>query len=145
MDINIERVQKQIGKNIKKLRLERNYTQLDLAKKLGITDVAISQLERGKSSFNLNRIIQLCKVFEITVYHIFKDTAIGVNIDITRNDFKKVHEQLDMLKTVDFQLIQIILNFFERKYNETNEKAIANNKKIISVQNEGNRKRTSRK
>ena len=41
--------QEKIGKFIAELRKEKNMTQLDLAKKLGVTDRAISKWENGGS------------------------------------------------------------------------------------------------
>lgn len=41
--------QEKIGKFISSLRKEKGYTQLELAKKLGVTDKAVSKWERGIS------------------------------------------------------------------------------------------------
>ena len=59
--------QVKIGKFIADRRRKANYTQLQLAEKLGITDRAISKWETGKSLPDSSIMLELCGALGITV------------------------------------------------------------------------------
>ena len=59
--------QVKIGKFIAQLRKEKNMTQLDLAKKLGVTDRAISKWENGRGMPELSIIKPLCEELSTTI------------------------------------------------------------------------------
>lgn len=64
----IEQFYKKISTNIKKIRLEHNMTQLDLALEIGIKSVAFySNCENNKygKHFNLEHIYKIAKVFKM--------------------------------------------------------------------------------
>lgn len=54
----------QIGKVIKRLRVERGYSQQDLAEKVGVTWEMISRYERGKSS-PLQKILEISESLKV--------------------------------------------------------------------------------
>ncbi len=60
---------KQIGKNVKKIRIEKGLTQLELALNIGLkSDTFVSLAEVGKSKhFNINHIIKIAKIFDCTI------------------------------------------------------------------------------
>lgn len=60
-------------RNIKRLRLERNYTQDYLAMKLNISQNAYSKLELGQSKLSLERLLQISEVFEIDITLLFAE------------------------------------------------------------------------
>jgi len=55
------------GKTIKKYRLERKMTQVELAKKAGLTDVWISHLENERRKPSLKTAIKLADALLITL------------------------------------------------------------------------------
>ena len=59
--------QEKIGKFIAKVRKEKNMTQQELAKKLNITDRAISHWENGRSMPDAGIMLELCKLLDINV------------------------------------------------------------------------------
>lgn len=59
--------QEKIGKFILKVRKEKEFTQKQLAEKLGITDRAISKWENGKSMPDLSLLKPLCNILDITI------------------------------------------------------------------------------
>ena len=59
--------QEKIGKFIVKVRKEKNMTQQELAKKLNITDRAISHWENGRSMPDAGIMLELCKLLDINV------------------------------------------------------------------------------
>ena len=53
------------------LRKKKGYSQEELAEKLGLSRQAISKWERGESSPDLDNIIQLAKLYEISFNELF--------------------------------------------------------------------------
>ncbi|WP_028844158.1 type II toxin-antitoxin system antitoxin SocA domain-containing protein [Thermodesulfovibrio thiophilus] len=56
-----------IGEKIKKLRTMVGYTQLELAKKMGVSRPTISQMENGEKKFTAEELISLSRIFNISV------------------------------------------------------------------------------
>lgn len=54
-----------IGEIIRKRRLEKNLTQLDLASRTGLNQPDISSIESGKKNITLETLLRLCKVLDI--------------------------------------------------------------------------------
>lgn len=57
----------EVGKNIKKIRKERNLTQDDLAARLHCTRQTISNYENGKSEPNIALLVEIANVLEVEV------------------------------------------------------------------------------
>lgn len=57
----------EVGKNIKKIRKERNLTQDDLAERLHCTRQTISNYENGKSEPNIALLVEIANVLEVEV------------------------------------------------------------------------------
>ena len=55
-----------LGKRIARLRKERGYTQVELAKKIGITQALISSYERNRLRPNYEMIIRFALALEVT-------------------------------------------------------------------------------
>ncbi|MCH5171744.1 MAG: helix-turn-helix transcriptional regulator [Erysipelotrichales bacterium] len=63
-----------IGKNIQELRKSNNLTQNELAAKLNYTPKAISKWERGESIPELETLISISKIFNVTVDYLLSDS-----------------------------------------------------------------------
>lgn len=61
-----------VGRFIAKLRKEKNLTQRDLAEKLGITNQAVSKWERGENLPDISILMELAKIFNVTVDELLK-------------------------------------------------------------------------
>ena len=55
-----------IGERLKKARIEKGYTQEQLAEKIDVSVAFLSRVERGNSKINLNRLNQLCDLLDIS-------------------------------------------------------------------------------
>lgn len=55
-----------ISEKIKELRIERGYTQTDLAKLVGVKQSCVSKWERGATLPDSDMIVSLCKLFQIS-------------------------------------------------------------------------------
>ncbi len=60
------------GKLIANKRKQKNLTQSELARKIDISDKAISKWERGLSFPDITRLITLTEVLEISLYELLK-------------------------------------------------------------------------
>jgi len=54
-----------IGHNIRKLRKSKNWSQADLALKVGMHRSYIGAIEKGKKNISLTKLTRLANVFEI--------------------------------------------------------------------------------
>lgn len=86
----------EIGKFIAKCRKEKNLTQAQLAKKLNITDRAVSKWETGKNMPDSSVMLELCEILGITVNELLS----GEKIDMESYE-KKADENLIALKRKD--------------------------------------------
>lgn len=68
-----EKLKKQIGANIVSYRKSRNMTQAILAEKLNYSDKAVSKWERGESAPDVQTLVQLADLFDITVNDLIID------------------------------------------------------------------------
>ena len=78
----MEDIKSIISKNIAALRTQNGLTQLELAEKLNYSDKAVSKWERGESLPDITAIIEMSRIFGVTVDDILKSTDIST---VTRN------------------------------------------------------------
>ena len=65
-----------VGAQLKRLRMDKNWSIRDLADRSGIAASTISQIETGKTSPTLLTLKALCSALEIPVYTLFlSDTS----------------------------------------------------------------------
>lgn len=93
--------QNKIGKFILELRKEKNMSQKELAKKLGVTDRAISKWENGRGMPDLSLMKPLCKELDITI----NDLLSGEKID--KKDYQQKLEE-NILNTINYSNKKII-------------------------------------
>jgi transcriptional regulator with XRE-family HTH domain len=68
-----EKLKKQIGSNIASYRKRMQLTQAGLAEKLNYSDKAISKWERGESAPDVQTLVQLADLFDVTVNDLLVD------------------------------------------------------------------------
>ena len=68
-----------IGKFIAKCRKQQNFTQMQLAEKLNITDRAVSKWETGKSMPDSSIMLELCEIFKISVNDLLSGEVISMD------------------------------------------------------------------
>jgi transcriptional regulator with XRE-family HTH domain len=62
-----------LHEKIRQLRLQRGYSQENLADALGLSTTAYGDLERGKTELTVSRLEQLADAFGTQVSHFFQD------------------------------------------------------------------------
>lgn len=60
-----------LRKNIKEFRISKNFTQEELSEKAGISSDYLSEIERGKRTPSLKRLILIADALDIEVYKFF--------------------------------------------------------------------------
>ena len=84
--------QEKIGKFIANLRKEKNMTQQELAKKLGVTDRAISKWENGRGLPDYSLLQNLCDTLSISINELFSGEK------LSKGDYKtKAEENMSKL------------------------------------------------
>ena len=77
--------QKMFSQNLQKLRAEKNISQEQLADKIGVSRQSISAWESGKSSPELEKLIALSELFEISLDELTSEISTKKPILIKKN------------------------------------------------------------
>ena len=71
--MNDEKLRKQLGANISAYRKRLGWTQAGLAEQLNYSDKAVSKWERGESVPDVQTLVQLAELFDVTVNDLLVD------------------------------------------------------------------------
>ena len=63
-----------LGQNLKDMRIRNKYNQEDIAEQLGVTKQTISNWEKGKRTPDINHLIKLANIYQVTL-----DSLIGID------------------------------------------------------------------
>ena len=63
---------KKLGENLKKLRIKKNISQVDLARMLNVDRSFVSNIENGKNNPTLSTISSLAKVLDVSSNELLK-------------------------------------------------------------------------
>nr|WP_321267793.1 helix-turn-helix transcriptional regulator [uncultured Sulfurimonas sp.] len=83
----LELFYKQIGKNIKKLRTSKGFTQLKLANAMGydsVGHIAKAELYKYEKKFNLEHLFKICSILEVSMSEVFEDTEKFLNNSVDK-------------------------------------------------------------
>lgn len=101
--MDIETLQKQLGARLKALRLEKDLTQEDI-ENFDFSYRHYGKIERGQVNLTLKTMLNLCKIFEVSLPELFSFTTeretteeqesiiVRVNKIINCGDEKEVHK-----------------------------------------------------
>ena len=64
-----------IAERIRMLRLQKGLSQQNIADELSLTVAAYSNIERGITAINLERLYQLSEIFHVSVYDILQENS----------------------------------------------------------------------
>ncbi len=140
--------QQKIGNFISELRRKKKLTQQELAKKLGVTDKAVSKWERGLSCPDISLLIPISDILGVTI----NELLIGENIseindiDLINkkviectsreiNISKKRNKKLRFLLIISFIIIISIITFISVNYYISEKKSIELNNYIEHIKN----------
>lgn len=63
---------KKLGGNLKRIRVSKNVTQVEIAKILGVDRSFVSNIENGKNNPTLSTITNLAKALKVPIDELFK-------------------------------------------------------------------------
>lgn len=118
-----------LGTRIKNLRIERNITQLKLAKYLNISNTTLSQYELGTRKPDYETLVKIAKYFNVTT-----DYLLGISDDPGKTSDLKNKEKASYsfdLSGLPEQVVEQIsdyLDFLKQKYHKKGEKNKDNQK-----------------
>ncbi len=81
-----------VSNNIKYFRLKNNWTQEELAEKLGTTPVYVSYLENAKKNIRIDYINHIANTFDIQVKELFIERELLSNKKRKRSCYKKIKD-----------------------------------------------------
>ncbi len=123
-----------IGEFIKNRRKERNLTQSELAKRINVTDKAISKWERGLGCPDVSLLEVLSKELDVSILELLQGreienevikvteaddyikSTINISNDLTKNKIKNIFNRIIELSIVFIVLLLTILNIIQFKY-----------------------------
>jgi len=82
--------ERQIPKRIRKMRLERNMTQKDLADAIGVTKGYISRIENSDTAPPVGKLLALAQAMQVEIDAFFGAEDPEVHITVTRRDLRPV-------------------------------------------------------
>ena len=94
-----------VSDRIKFLREQKNYTQTDLAKKLGITRSSVNAWELGISVPSTQYIVELSNIFSVSTDYLLgvqKTSSIDIS-GLTQGDIEMIYSLTEYLKSKNHQ------------------------------------------
>jgi len=100
-----------IQEKIKETREAKRLSQYDMADKLGISQSAYLQIEKGKTDLTINRLYQIAEILEVNPL-----SLMGPQHYATETQMKSIEEQnakLDKLSDQNQKLMQYLMYFIK--------------------------------
>lgn len=129
----------EIGNKIMELRKKNNFSQEDLAEKVGVTRQTISKWELGETSPDLKQAKVLSQVFKVSLDELVDNDIKNIIIEKTTNTEKLAGMIINILKALGtffliyliiMIIIFIIFSFVDNKQSDE-EKSVAYNVQVI--------------
>jgi transcriptional regulator with XRE-family HTH domain len=80
----------EISKNIRLLRISQGLTQVDIAKRIGVTFQQIQKYESGMDSFSVDKLYEFSKIFKVNI-----ETLLGKKDENSDGDLEKILDSID--------------------------------------------------
>ena len=83
-----------VGSRLRQLRKERNLTQAELARQIGIQQSDLSRMEKGEYRVSLDNLFKILAIFDLDLADFFGDgakTSEQVQQPLSRADMKTLH------------------------------------------------------
>lgn len=97
------------GNTIKQLRKKAGLTQLELAERIGTSQAAIAQYEKGLKAPELSKLPSIAKAFSVTVSELFTEEQKRIQVtkikDIPNRRTIKLQKVFEKLKPVEQQFV----------------------------------------
>lgn len=104
-----------ISERIKKLRIENNLTQSDLAEKVGLTYVQIGRYEKGKSSPSSDILQKLTIALNTSLDFLMNGHTEPVEAQLTDRELIQQFKEVENMNNDDKHLIKTFIDAFITK------------------------------
>ena len=96
-------IPEQIGTRIRRVRINKDHTQEDLAKALHLTVGAYAKIERGETDPSITRLFELAKILKVDITAFLHDEAGvpvsgNVNSHVSQNAFDALRARVTFLE-----------------------------------------------
>lgn len=106
-----------LGEKIKKLRFERNWSQDQLAEKVGVGRQYISRYENGKISPNAENLQKIAEVFGVSVDYLLSNEVKSLaNVGIKDKTLLNLFAEVEKMDESDQLTIRNLLEAMVMKY-----------------------------
>jgi transcriptional regulator with XRE-family HTH domain len=107
-----------LGNKIKKLRQEKNLTQVELAERVGIHQKQISSYERGVNTPSTDVLIKLAEAFNVTLDYLAFDAGgrVATLLNIQDRELLRRFEAIDQLSENEKNLAKEMLDLLILKH-----------------------------
>jgi transcriptional regulator with XRE-family HTH domain len=85
-----------LGERIRKARLLRGLSQQNMADELGITVASFSNIERGTTNMNVDRLLKISQLLSMSISELLYEESVTSNINL--HDTGEEYQSLSMLK-----------------------------------------------
>lgn len=96
------------SEKITALRKNRNLTQEQLAEKLNVSRQSISKWESGQTTPDLEKIVALCEIFDVTTDYLLKPSEIDI-LSMKTDMLEKQQEQMQIREKRNERTVQCIM------------------------------------
>jgi transcriptional regulator with XRE-family HTH domain len=103
-----------IGGRLRRLRKERNLTQAELARQIGIQQSDLSRMEKGEYRVSLDNLFKILRAFDVQASEFFAgepQRAEAAQQPLSRDDMQILH----LLRELDLEARQEVLEYLEFK------------------------------
>jgi transcriptional regulator with XRE-family HTH domain len=71
-----------LGAHIREERLKLNYTQEELAERVGVTPAFIGHIERAERSLSLETLVRICVILGVSIDYLLSETTTSKDEDV---------------------------------------------------------------
>lgn len=105
---------KQVGSNIKQLRLAKGIGQTEVAHALNISVAALSKIEAGLTDINLSRLAQIAKYFQVSIISVLSKDMVSEISENTIEEFAVLKNKLEEKEKEVVKLQKKVIDLYEK-------------------------------
>lgn len=92
------------SQNLQKLRAEKNISQEQLADKIGVSRQSVSAWESGKSSPELDKLIALSELFEISLDELTGEIS-NKKANFNKKEYEKSYQKIALIRALGMLIL----------------------------------------
>ena len=110
-----------IEEKIRLQRLQRGFSQENMADLLGLSTTAYGDIERGKTELTLSRLNQIAGVLNLSPVTLLADDAVAVQVIQPDNETERERETLQLTvekQQLEIDKLRLEADYWKRKYDD---------------------------